>query len=70
MVFIRLHWKQQKGFDVLCRESEATSNLSAILTISSLLTMFVVRKLGLALGEIDNKGGWSTVGKSEQIKTA
>lgn len=32
--------------------------------------MFVVRKLGLALGEIDNKGGWSTVSKTEQIKTA
>lgn len=31
--------------------------------------MFVVRRLGLALGELDNKGGWSKVSKTEGIKT-
>ena len=36
-----------------CREQEATSNLSAVLTGSTLMTMFVLRKLGLALADLD-----------------
>ncbi|KAK9809393.1 hypothetical protein WJX73_001703 [Symbiochloris irregularis] len=35
------------------RETEATSSLSGILTGSCLMTMFVVRKLGLALAQVD-----------------
>ena len=46
-----------------CRETEATSNLSAILTLSGLVTMFVVQRLGLALGDIDARGGWSNASK-------
>ena len=46
-----------------CRETEATSNLSAILTLSGLVTMFVVQRLGLALGDIDARGGWSQASK-------
>ena len=38
---------------VTCREQEATSNLSAVLTGSTLMTMFVLRKLGLALADLD-----------------
>lgn len=37
-----------------CRESEATANLGAVLTASTLVTMFVVRKLGLTLAELDD----------------
>lgn len=37
-----------------CRESEATANLGAVLTGSTLVTMFVVRKLGLTLAELDD----------------
>ena len=48
---------------VKCRETEATSNLSAILTLSGLVTMFVVQRLGLALGDIDARGGWSRASK-------
>ncbi|KAL0027907.1 hypothetical protein WJX79_002052 [Trebouxia sp. C0005] len=36
------------------RESEATANLGAVLTGSTLVTMFVVRKLGLTLAELDD----------------
>ena len=35
------------------RETEATSELSAILTASVLATLWVVRRLGLTLGELD-----------------
>ena len=38
---------------VTCREQEATSNLSAVLTSSTLMTMFILRKLGLALADLD-----------------
>lgn len=38
----------------ICRESEATANLGAVLTGSTLVTMFVVRKLGLTLAELDD----------------
>ena len=41
-------------FHVFCREAEATSNLSAILTAALLVSMFVIRKLGLTLSELDN----------------
>ena len=41
-------------FTCLCRESEATANLGAVLTGSTLVTMFVVRKLGLTLAELDD----------------
>ena len=37
----------------LHRETEATSELSAILTASVLATLWVVRRLGLTLGELD-----------------
>lgn len=37
----------------MCRETEANANLSGILTGSCLLTMFVVRRLGLALAQLD-----------------
>ena len=36
------------------RSTEASSHLGAILTGYDLVAMFVVRKLGLALGELDN----------------
>ena len=51
-----------KGMDS-CREAEATSNLSAILTISCLVTTYVIKRLGLALAEIDARGGWSDASK-------
>ena len=38
---------------VVHRETEATSELSAILTASVLATLWVVRRLGLTLGELD-----------------
>lgn len=41
-------------FAINCRSTEASSQLSAILTAYDLLAMFVVRKLGLSLGELDN----------------
>lgn len=37
-----------------CRQSEATAHLGAILTGYDLLAMFVVRKLGLSLGKLDD----------------
>ena len=57
-----------------CREAEATSNLSAILTISCLITTYVIKRLGLALAEIDARGGWTNASKpatelKEEIKT-
>lgn len=39
---------------VCCRSTEAASHLSAILTAYDLLAIFVVRKLGLSLGELDS----------------
>ena len=42
------------NFTGFCRESEATANLGAVLTGSTLVTMFVVRKLGLTLAELDD----------------
>ena len=42
------------------RETEATANLSGILTGSCLITMFVVRRLGLALAQIDEYQTGST----------
>jgi hypothetical protein len=47
-----LKWAESKGWP--CRESEATANLGAVLTGSTLVTMFVVRKLGLTLAELDD----------------
>lgn len=38
----------------VCRSTEASSHLGAILTGYDLLAMFIVRKLGLALGELDH----------------
>ena len=38
----------------LCRQSEASAHLGAVLTAYDLLAMFVVRKLGLSLGELDD----------------
>lgn len=67
MKFLRSY--QWMGFH---RETEATSNLSAMLTVSGLVTLFVVRRLGLALGELDHKGGWSNtkeVQGGETVKT-
>ncbi len=37
-----------------CRQSEASAHLGAILTGYDLLAMFIVRKLGLSLGELDD----------------
>jgi predicted membrane-bound spermidine synthase len=42
------------GVNIERRETEATANLGAVLTGSTLVTMFVLRKLGLALAEIDD----------------
>ena len=61
-----LQWLIMEGF---CREAEATSNLSAILTLSCLLTTYVIKRLGLALAEIDARGGWSDASKpAEELK--
>lgn len=50
------------------RSTEASSHLSAILTAYDLLAMFVVRKLGLSLGELDNVvSGTKSV---EQVKAS
>lgn len=62
--------KPPPEFSSWCRETEATSNLSGILTVSCLVTMFVIRQLGLALGQIDSQGGWSqsTALPDKQVK--
>ena len=50
-----------------CRESEATANLGAVLTGSTLVTMFVVRKLGLTLAELDDvTSGTTTAAEAKQ----
>lgn len=54
-----------------CRESEATANLGAVLTGSTLVTMFVVRKLGLTLAELDDvTSGTTTAAEAKQHVTA
>lgn len=40
--------------DICCRQSEATAHLGAVLTGYDLLAMYVVRKLGLSLGKLDD----------------
>lgn len=53
------------------RESEATANLGAVLTASTLVTMFVVRKLGLTLAELDDvTSGTTTVQEAKQHVSA
>ena len=53
------------------RESEATANLGAVLTGSTLVTMFVVRKLGLTLAELDNvTSGNTTAAEAKQHLSA
>jgi len=63
MHFLRPADYSNQVLALVSRESEATSNLSAILTLSGLVTMFVVQRLGLALGDIDARGGWSRASK-------
>ena len=54
-----------------CRESEATANLGAVLTGSTLVTMFVVRKLGLTLAELDDvTSGTTTAAEAKQHVSA
>ena len=38
----------------VCRQSEASAHLGAILTGYDLVAMFLVRKLGLSLGKLDD----------------
>lgn len=55
--------------DLFCtyRESEATANLGAVLTGSTLVTMYVVRKLGLTLAELDDvTSGTTTAAEAKQ----
>ena len=42
------------SFICFCRSNEASAHLGAILTGYDLLALFVVRKLGLSLGELDD----------------
>ena len=37
-----------------CRQAEATAHLGAVLTGYDLLAMYIVRKLGLSLGKLDD----------------
>jgi len=53
LVHMADHPEPALGASLERREQEATSNLSAVLTGSTLMTMFVLRKLGLALADLD-----------------
>eukprot|EP00891_Asterochloris_glomerata_P006412 jgi/Astpho2/6412/Aster-08098 len=53
LVHMADHPQPAVGASLERREQEATSNLSAVLTGSTLMTMFVLRKLGLALADLD-----------------
>ena len=48
------HFSDLKCLSASFRQSEASAHLGAILTGYDLLAMFVVRKLGLSLGELDD----------------
>lgn len=48
------HFSDLACFCASFRQSEASAHLGAILTAYDLLAMFVVRKLGLSLGKLDD----------------
>ncbi|KAL3136758.1 hypothetical protein ABBQ38_005474 [Trebouxia sp. C0009 RCD-2024] len=52
------------------KESEATANLGAVLTGSTLVTMFVVRKLGLTLAELDDVTSGTTTAAEAKARVS
>lgn len=57
-------------YSLACRESEATANLGAVLTGSTLVTMFVVRKLGLTLAELDDVTSGTTTAAEAKARVS